>query len=86
MSVQAFIQAQNPAQGTLCTFMGTPTAINVASFAPPTPIAGLHDARFDPIKHPSFTEICQRTSRAWTNPDAEVLELAAAGRLEWYGG
>lgn len=56
MSVQTFIQAQSPAQGTSCTFMGTPTAANVASFAPPTPIAGLHDSGFDPIKPPSFTE------------------------------
>jgi hypothetical protein len=86
MSVQAFIQAQSPARGTSCTFMGTPTATNVASFAPPTPIAGLHDSCFDPIKPPSFTEFGHRAGQAWTRPDAAVLELAAAGRLDWDGG
>lgn len=86
MSVQAVIQAQSPARGTSCAFMGTPTAANVASFVPPTPIAGLHDSYFDPIKPPSFTEFGPRASQAWTRPDAAVLELAAAGRLDWYKG
>jgi hypothetical protein len=85
MSVQAFIQAQSPARGTSCTFMGAPTAANVASFAPPTPIAGLHDYCFDPIEPPPFTEFGLRASQAWASPDASVLELAAAGRLDWYG-
>ncbi|PON25716.1 hypothetical protein TGAM01_v205601 [Trichoderma gamsii] len=86
MCIQAIIQAQSPARGTSCTFMGTPTAANVASFAPPTPVAGLHDSCFDPIKPPSFTEFGHRAGQAWTMPDAAVLELAAAGRLDWYGG
>ncbi|UKZ59646.1 uncharacterized protein TrAtP1_000946 [Trichoderma atroviride] len=86
MSVRAFIQAQSSARGTPCAFMGTPTAANVASFAPPTPIAGLHDSCFDPIKPPSFTEFGPRPARPGRGLMQAVLELAAAGRLDWYGG
>lgn len=85
-SVQAFIQAQSPARSTPhAPSWGRQQQPMWASFAP-TPIAGLHDSRFDPIKLPFFTEICQRAIRAWTSLDAAVLELAAAGCLEWYGG